>query len=140
MALTEVAAIFALISGLIAVRALTTLPAYGYGTNFASVSGDPLAVARALLAQEKINSLRHVRNEAAYQCLRNSLICLIFAVALLSIEPWLGKLVPEQRDPRGRWAPSNKSLQVTFDPLPIFAVAKTGIASNAPELGRCAST
>ncbi len=32
--------------------------------------------------------------------------------------------------------PHNKSLQVTFDPLPIFAAAKTGIASNAPELRR----
>ena len=31
---------------------------------------------------------------------------------------------------------SNKALQVTFDPLPIFAFAKTVIASNAPELGR----
>ncbi len=30
----------------------------------------------------------------------------------------------------------NKSLQVTFDPLPIFAAAKTGIASHAPELRR----
>lgn len=33
----------------------------------------------------------------------------------------------------------NKSLQGTFDPLPIFAAAKTGIASNAPELRRWAS-
>ena len=33
-------------------------------------------------------------------------------------------------------APSNKSLQVTFDPPPIFAAAKTGVASNAPELRR----
>ena len=31
---------------------------------------------------------------------------------------------------------SNKSLQRTFDPLPIFAIAKTGIASNAAELRR----
>lgn len=30
----------------------------------------------------------------------------------------------------------NKSLQVTFDPPPIFAVAKAGVASNAPELRR----
>jgi len=30
----------------------------------------------------------------------------------------------------------NNTLQVTFDPLPIFAAAKTGIASNAPERGR----
>ena len=28
---------------------------------------------------------------------------------------------------------SNKLLQVTFDPLPTFAAAKAGIASNAPE-------
>lgn len=27
----------------------------------------------------------------------------------------------------------NKSLQQTFDPPPIFAVAKTGVASNAAE-------
>jgi len=32
----------------------------------------------------------------------------------------------------------NKALQVTIDPLPIFATAKTGIASNAPELRRWA--
>ena len=30
----------------------------------------------------------------------------------------------------------NKSLQGTFDPLPIFATAKIVIASNAPELSR----
>ena len=30
----------------------------------------------------------------------------------------------------------NKSLQVTFDPPPTFAVAKAGVASNAPELKR----
>ena len=34
----------------------------------------------------------------------------------------------------------NKALQVTFDPLPIFAAAKTGIASNAPELRRYAAS
>ena len=28
----------------------------------------------------------------------------------------------------------NKSLQVTFDPPPTFAIAKAGVASNAPEL------
>lgn len=30
----------------------------------------------------------------------------------------------------------NNALQLTFDPLPIFASAKTGIASNATELRR----
>lgn len=33
---------------------------------------------------------------------------------------------------------SNNTLQVTFDPLPTFAVAKAAIASNAPERGRYA--
>jgi len=31
---------------------------------------------------------------------------------------------------------SNKSLHRTFDPLPIFASAKTGTASNAGEIRR----
>ncbi len=35
--------------------------------------------------------------------------------------------------------PHNKSLQLTFDPPPIFAAAKNGVASNAAELRRCAS-
>jgi hypothetical protein len=33
----------------------------------------------------------------------------------------------------------NKSLHQTFNPLPIFASAKTGIASNAGELRRYVS-
>ena len=31
---------------------------------------------------------------------------------------------------------ANKSLQRTFDPPPIFAFAKTGVASNAAEFRR----
>ena len=34
---------------------------------------------------------------------------------------------------RVRGKPPNKSLQRTFDPPPIFAAAKTGVASNAAE-------
>lgn len=133
VAIANVAAIFALVSGLISVRALTTLPTYGYGTSFVAKATDELVVARSLMAQEKINALRQVRNEAAYQCLRNSLCCLVIAVALLCVEPWLGQIVPEKKVPRGRWAPSNNTLQVTFDPLRPFAAAKVRIASNAPE-------
>jgi len=33
---------------------------------------------------------------------------------------------------------ANNTLQVTFDPLPIFAAVKTVIASNAPDRGRWA--
>ena len=34
---------------------------------------------------------------------------------------------------------ANNTLQVTFDPLPTFAVAKAVIASNAPERWRYAT-
>lgn len=111
--LTELAAIFALVSGLIAVRALTTLPAYGYGTKFALEETNLEVLTRALIAQEKINALRHIRNEAAYQCLRNSLVCLVVAVALLTVNPWLGKLMSEENAIRGRCSPSNNELQVS---------------------------
>lgn len=39
----------------------------------------------------------------------------------------------------GALVPNNTS-QVTFDLLPIFAAAKTGIASSAPELRRQAAS
>ncbi|MFC6981763.1 hypothetical protein [Microbulbifer taiwanensis] len=38
--------------------------------------------------------------------------------------------------PGGLVKKANKSLQPTFDPPPIFAIAKTGVASNAAELKR----
>ncbi len=34
------------------------------------------------------------------------------------------------------WPSPDKSLQRTFDPPPILAVAKTGVATNAVELRR----
>lgn len=113
--LTEIGAIFALLSGLIAVRALTTLPTYGYGTSFTAKAADKLVVARALMAQEIINTLRQVRNEAAYQCLRNALCCLVIAVTLLCAEPWLAELVKDERVPKGRWAPSSSALRLVLD-------------------------
>jgi len=48
--------------------------------------------------------------------------------------------IARDRRPEKRWGrkglPSNKSLQVTFDPPRTFAVAKARVASNAPELRR----
>lgn len=124
VSIANVAAIYALMSGLISVRALTTLPTYGYGTTFSAKAVDKLVVARSLMAQEKVNALRHVRNEAAYQCLRNSLCCLVLAVALLCVEPWIDQVVPDKRVPRGRWLPSNNTLQVSIDSLPTFSPLK----------------
>ncbi len=42
------------------------------------------------------------------------------------------------QSPQVSAAPSNKSLQVTFDPPRTFAFAKARVASNAPELRRYA--
>ncbi len=39
-----------------------------------------------------------------------------------------------------RQVPYNKSLQRTFEPPPIFAAEKTGVASNAAELRRYITT
>jgi uncharacterized glyoxalase superfamily protein PhnB len=44
--------------------------------------------------------------------------------------------IPGLLDNRQSVLPPNKSLQRPFDSLPIFAAAKTGIASNAAELRR----
>ena len=51
---------------------------------------------------------------------------------------WVGtsrKAMSKQHSSTLRESPNN-ALQVTFDPAPIFAGAKTGAASNAPELRR----
>ena len=47
-----------------------------------------------------------------------------------------GKKEPTSAPPRREAASFNNSLQVTFDPPPIFAEAKAGVASIAPELRR----
>jgi hypothetical protein len=44
----------------------------------------------------------------------------------------VGKFRTTSKADNPKSAPNNV-LQVTFDPLPIFATAKTGVASNAPE-------
>lgn len=75
---------FVLSAGFIALGALRTLPSYGYGTGFAlqQQASEPVAIAGALARQELMNDIRHLRNETAYQALRNGLI-LLFAGLLL---------------------------------------------------------
>ena len=81
---------FGIVSVLISARSLTTLPTFGYGTDFELIKEDDEELRRALILQETANSIRQVRNEAAYQCLRNGLLCLGVALILSSI----GLLVP----------------------------------------------
>ncbi|MDD5065107.1 MAG: hypothetical protein PHQ35_10185 [Phycisphaerae bacterium] len=82
--------LYTIMGGVLALGALRTLPLYGYGTDFVlkSKDNDEVKIA-ALAAQEKVNLARHLRNEAAYQCLRNGLIILMVSVVLFIAAPFL---------------------------------------------------
>ncbi len=80
------AVFYTLMGGLLALGALKTLPAYGFGTNFRlNVKGGKKFLVHALAGQETINIIRQLRNEAVYQCLRNGLLCLLLALVVFGI-------------------------------------------------------
>ena len=71
--------LYVLAAGFVALGALRTLPTYGYGTKFLlQCQNDQRALAEALACQEAMNIIRQLRNETAYQALRNGL-CLVYA-------------------------------------------------------------
>lgn len=76
------ASIYMLLAGVTALGALKTLAVYGYGTQHAirQKSGGVSYLCQALYAQERMNIVRHLRNEAAYQSLRNGFLVLLFAL------------------------------------------------------------
>jgi hypothetical protein len=80
-----VSILFVFIGGYIALTSLGTMPTFGYGTAFcvkAKTAAAPTEVVLdALLRQETANQIRQVRNEAAFQSLRNG--CFVFAVVLI---------------------------------------------------------
>ena len=82
--LFAISALYTLSAGLLALGALKTLPTYGFGTHYLIDKERPEAVARALVSQETVNIVRHLRNEATYQCLRNGFV-LLLAALLLSV-------------------------------------------------------
>ena len=75
---------YVLAAGFVALGALRTVRTYGYGTDFLlQQQGDAQNVlADALARQETVNNIRHLRNETAYQALRNGLL-LIFVALLI---------------------------------------------------------
>jgi hypothetical protein len=80
--LCSLSSIFMLIAGIISLGALKTLPKYGYGTKHEILAEQQGAnhIANALFLQEEINIVRHLRNESAYQCLRNGFFLLLLAL------------------------------------------------------------
>ena len=82
--------LYVLLAGFVALGALRTLPSFGYGTQFLlrQKKDEQKVLADALARQETMNIIRHLRNETAYQTLRNGLWLLfvgivIFATALV---------------------------------------------------------
>jgi hypothetical protein len=73
------------VGGSIALSSLRTLPTFGYGTGFkidVKRANAPVEVyIDALLRQEKANQIRQVRNEAAFQALRNGFV--LFGIVLI---------------------------------------------------------
>jgi len=117
-----VSVLYTIAGGILALGALKTLPTYGYGTNFDIKSkNDDNVKVTALAAQEKVNTARHLRNEAAYQCLRNGFLILWVSLVLFFSAPFLGTLcqktqmsdaVPTDQDSEEAvMMPSNKSME-----------------------------
>ena len=72
-------------AGFVALGAFRTMCRYGYGTQFLLNQQDDIqaVLARNLARQEIMNTVRHVRNETAFQALRNGLVLLTVCVGLL---------------------------------------------------------
>lgn len=84
--------LYVLFAGFVALGALRTLPSYGYGTQFLlRQKDDQKVLADALARQETMNIIRHLRNETAYQSLRNGIWLLLFVGILIfaaEMLPW----------------------------------------------------
>ena len=96
-----IAIIYILLGGLLALGAMRTLPAYGYGTRFAlaqSAGATVPPLADALARQETVNQRRHLRNEAAQQMLRNGFLVLLVAFIAFAIS-YGSRLVADARGP-----------------------------------------
>jgi hypothetical protein len=84
---TWIAAFYILTAGFIAIGALKTETSFGYGTALLLISPEKKsdAYAEYLARQELMNQVRHVRNEASYQSLRNGMILLFVAFLVVGI-------------------------------------------------------
>ena len=80
--------LYLFVAGCMSFSVLRTLPKYGYGTGFLLVRLRPNAreteiLAIALAQQESMNIIRHIRNESAYQALRNGFCLLLVAYVMM---------------------------------------------------------
>ena len=89
-------ALYMLAAGITALGALKTLPTYGYGTeHIINQKKDGVSyLSQALFAQERVNIIRHLRNEAAYQSLRNGFLLLFIALSIFVVAHVVGQDSP----------------------------------------------
>lgn len=77
--------VYTLLAGFIALGAMRTFSLYGYGTEFLlqqQSNGQRRILAEALVRQQIMNTLRHLRNETVYMALRNVFV-LVLAGAII---------------------------------------------------------
>ena len=85
-----VSVLYTITGGVLALGALKTLPTYGYGTRFILEARAAMkAKVAALIAQENVNIVRQLRNEAAFQCLRNGFLALLISAILFIVAPFI---------------------------------------------------
>lgn len=72
---------YMLCGGLLSLGALKTLPRFGYGSYF-EMNIDRGSLIKSIAGQEKVNMIRHMRNELSYMSLRNGFLLILFALSL----------------------------------------------------------
>ena len=86
VALIHAGLYYVLIAGFVSLGALRTQPLYGYGTMFLlrrKEDSSSNLLAECLARQEIMNVMRHLRNETAYQSLRNGMVLFFTGLAVL---------------------------------------------------------
>lgn len=78
---------YCIMAGLVALGALRTAPRYGYGTSLLLEQNTRRKeiLAESLARQEVINIVPHLRNEAAFQSLRNGLLLFVVVIVIFAV-------------------------------------------------------
>lgn len=89
--LCGLAALYMLAAGVTALGAIKTLPTYGYGTEYLInlKKNATLCLTESLYSQERMNIIRHLRNESAFQALCNGFFLLLLALITSVISVFL---------------------------------------------------
>lgn len=85
--------VYFLVASWMALGALRTYPKFGFGTEYTLALHDSNSTARRaehLARQETVNSLRHCRNEAVFQAVRNGFVLLFVGILIILVAVYFG--------------------------------------------------